>query len=234
MIHMIMTHLGPVSLLGKAVVTHTMGHQGTRGNKHPRKFYWFPHSCRGRKNFGPSGAFFTGSSCSFSRGPFVGKPVLEGHIQRTSSGGPGGLYVHEGWNSADVLENIMVLFMFSDTAEWMAYRHLEVSHNCGKTANRWKPDQQKRYPERGQDIAIHVSSNTMCLPVSIFGKPSGCSEYWNTWDIPMHSRACKLGNIKPHTPVFKHIKAWLCLQAKRVLLVSGLSFSDLQEGRVIC
>lgn len=56
--------------------------------------------------------------------------TLEGDIQGTDSGGPVGVYVHEAWKSAHVLENILVLFMSSDATEWTS--QTDVSHNCGR------------------------------------------------------------------------------------------------------
>lgn len=55
----------------------------------------------------------------------------------------------------------------------------------------------------------------------------GLVEGWNQV-VPNNSMI--LWNVKPPAPASKHTKAWLCLQATTgVLLVSGLSSSDLQE-----
>lgn len=61
----------------------------------------------------------------------------------------------------------------------------------------------------------------------------GLVKGWNqvVFKIPFNpNNSMILWNVKPHTPVFKHTKSWLCLQASTgVLLVPGLSCSDLQE-----
>lgn len=134
---MVVTHLGPMSL-EKMVVTHTMSHQSTRGSTYPWKFYWFPHSHEcGKKKFGSSGAWFTDGSCSSSGEPFVGKPVPEGDTQGTYSGGP----LHS--RSLEICQRpweypgVLHVLRYS----WMEGLQTDVSHNCEKSPNRWKPDQ---------------------------------------------------------------------------------------------